>query len=73
MGAHQQAGRLIAEQLVEEVRRANLTTLSEEGRMDFTLPGAYGGRLTAYRIEVVAPESRIVAVSQLNRPLASEP
>jgi len=71
-GAHQSAGRVIMEQLLDQVRRANLTTLSEEGTMDFTLPGTMGGRLTAYRVEMVAPTTTIVAASRLNRPFEWE-
>lgn len=67
-GAHQRAGRVIMQQLLDQVRRANLATLSGEGKMDFTLPGTGSGRLTAYRVEMVAPETTIVAAARLNRP-----
>jgi hypothetical protein len=65
--AHQQAGHAIQEQLLDQVRQADLTLLNEKGTMDFRLAGTKAGRLTAYRVELSAPETIVVEANRLNR------
>ena len=55
--AHRKAGQLIRKQLLEEVRNADLRGLEKLGRMDFELPGAEGGSLTAVRVQGKHPET----------------
>jgi hypothetical protein len=56
--AHIRAGGRIRRQLLAEVRKADLRVLEHEGHMDFALPDADGGKLTAFRIEERAPGTK---------------
>ena len=67
--AHKQAGFYIRRQLLNQVARADLSELHRKGSMDFELPEADGGSLTAFRIEHSAPEVSIVPASRIGRPV----
>lgn len=65
LNAHRKAGFRIREQLLHEIQATNLTSLAANGWVDFVLPEADGGKLSAIRIEYVdqaifqVPSSRI--------------
>ena len=63
--AHRRAGQLIRRMLLNEVLAADIERLEKLGRMDFELPDAYAGSVTAFRIEVISPETYLVPVSHL--------
>ncbi len=66
--AHAEAGRRIRERLLGEVARCDLRELQTHGRKDFCLPGAPGGRLTAFRVADVSRETVRVPASQASHP-----
>jgi hypothetical protein len=66
--AHRRAGHLIRQQLLEQVRRADLSELDRAGQMGFTLPVAGGGSITAYRVVSRIPDRVSVAVNRLEQP-----
>ena len=65
--AHRRAGRLIRQQLLAEVRNADLRGLDKLGRMEFEIPGMDGGNLTAIRIQSVYPDTFEVDVGRLGQ------
>ncbi len=66
--AHRKAGFYIREQLLKQVPNADLRELHKRGFMDFELPEADGGSLTAYRIEHISPEFSSIPASRIGRP-----
>jgi hypothetical protein len=67
--ARRQAGFYIRQQLLNQVARANLSEIHRKGYMDFELPEADGGSMTAFRIEHIAPEFSTVPASRIGRPV----
>lgn len=65
--AHLRAGMMIRRRLVERVKTADLPRLQKEGRLDFLLPEAEGGRLSAFRVEGRAPATTTVHASRIGR------
>ena len=57
--AHRRAGRLIRRRLLEQVQRADLSSLLTDGRQDFELPGEVGGG-SLMAIRIVALSSDVV-------------
>jgi len=70
--AHLLAGQQIRQLLLRQVRAANLRVLEHEGHMDFTLPNAGGGRLTAFRVIDVAPDIVRIPIARIGHPGALE-
>ncbi len=70
--AHQRAGQRIRELLLDQVDRADLEELHRLGRMDFELPDAGSGTLTAFRVEGNSQHTFPVPPSLLGRPFDSE-
>ena len=66
--AHRKAGRQISRKLFHQVKKTDLGELLKTGRMEFTLPTESGGKLAAFRINVVYDESFTVPVIRLNHP-----
>lgn len=66
--AHKQAGFYIRKQLLKQVTKADLSELQRKGYMDFELPEADGGSLTAFRIEHISPEVSTAPASRIGRP-----
>jgi len=66
--ARRQAGFYIRQQLLNQVARADLSELHRKGYMDFELPEADGGSLTAFRVEHIAPEVSTVPASRIGHP-----
>ena len=57
LSAHRRAGALIREQLLSEVKAADLTSLERDGKQEFALPGDVGGgAIIAHRVVSVSPE-----------------
>lgn len=65
--AHLRAGRIIGERLIHQVRTVNSRDLERKGRMDFILPEAEGGQLTAFRVEGQAPRTTWAPASRVDR------
>lgn len=65
--AHRQAGYEIRELLLHEARKVEPEDLHKYGKIDFELPDADGGSLTAYRIEDISPEVFSVPESRLGQ------
>ena len=70
--AHKRAGKHIRGLLIEQVRNSDLLQLERLGRMDFELPEADGGRMTAFRVVDIAPDPIMVATEMLARPFELE-
>jgi hypothetical protein len=68
--AHLKAGMAIRRRLLERVRAANLRELRKEGRLDFVLPEAEGGKLSAFKVEGRAPTTTWVPSSRVGRVFA---
>lgn len=68
--AHHRAGTIIRRQLVERVRLADIGELERHGRLDFELPEAEGGRLTAFRVEARSNETVFLPHARLERAFA---
>jgi hypothetical protein len=66
--AHKKAGFYIREQLLTQVEKANLKELHKRGFLDFELPEADGGSLTAFRIEHISPEIFSIPISRTGHP-----
>jgi hypothetical protein len=62
--AHQRSGQAIRRRLLERVRATDVSALVKTGRMDFSLPEAEGGRLTAFRVEGKSPHLDLVPASR---------
>jgi hypothetical protein len=62
--AHQRAGQAIRRRLLEQVRATDVSALIRTGRIDFSLPEAEGGRLTAFRVEGKSPRLDLVPASR---------
>jgi hypothetical protein len=71
---HRRAGKLIRQRLLSVIGRTDLTARAGDARIDFELPANEGGRLSAYRIEDLAPEAetRWVSAARLGRPVQLE-
>jgi len=69
--AHKKAGNHIRKMLIEQVMKANLEELYSKGYMDFELPEAEGGSLTAFRIEHISPEVYQIPSLRIGRPIAA--
>lgn len=65
--AHRKAGHSIRRMLISVVASSDLRRLESEGTMEFQLPAQGGGRLTAFRIEAIAPEFVDVAENRVGR------
>lgn len=65
LNAHQRAGFHIRNQLLTQVNKSDLSDLRKQGSKEFLLPAADGGKLTAFRIEQVAPKSTQVPSSKI--------
>ncbi len=65
--AHRRAAFRISKLLLEQVTNCDLHELERLGRMDFELPSAVGGVLTAYRVEDVSSEMAQVSRTRINR------
>jgi hypothetical protein len=65
--AHLHAGKVIRDLLLRRVKATDVEHLRKEGRLDFVLPEAQGGRLTAFGIEGRAPTTTRVPGSRLGR------
>ncbi len=65
--AHLSAGMAIRKRLLQQVKIVDLARLRREGRFDFTLPKAEGGKLTALRVEARAPNTTLVPASRTGR------
>lgn len=63
--AHRRAGFHIREQLLRQVLLSELSQLRKFGKMEFVLPEADGGSLTAFRIEQIAPETISIPTSYI--------
>lgn len=70
--AHLAGGQLIRRRLLERVRAADVRQLEKLGRIDFALPDAEGGRLSALRVEARSPTTYRIAASQVGRPFEAE-
>jgi hypothetical protein len=70
--AHKKAGKYIRRLLLQQVRNSDLLQLERLGRMDFELPEADGGRVTAFRVVDIAPDPIMVATEILARPFELE-
>jgi hypothetical protein len=67
--AHRKAGFQIRRMLIREVLQSNLEELAASGRMDFQLPEADGGTLSALRVESISPQLYKVPISRVGIPL----
>lgn len=70
--AHKKAGKHIRGLLIEQVRNSDLLQLERLGRINFELPEADGGRMTAFRVVDIAPDPIMVATEILARPFELE-
>jgi len=70
--AHLRAGAMIRRRLIELVRAADEERLVGEGRLDFELPEAEGGKLTAYRVETRSPTTVSVSPSRIEHPFMAD-
>jgi hypothetical protein len=66
--AHKRAGFHIRKLLLKQVLSADLVDLEKMGRMDFELPEADGGTLTAFRVTDISPEHYKVPVQRIGHP-----
>ena len=66
--AHLRAGALIRRRLLHQIAAMDSDEIEIAGRVDFTLPEAEGGRLTAFRIEAVAPTVALTPWARVGRP-----
>ncbi len=64
--AHLRAGMAIRRRLLEQVKKADAEHLASQGRIDFVLPEAEGGKLSGFRVEARAPTTYLVPTSRLN-------
>lgn len=70
--AHRKAGRYIRKLLLKQVLSADLRKLEQLGKMEFELPQADGGSMTAFRVTGISPESMRVPASQIGHPFKLE-
>jgi hypothetical protein len=68
VNAHHRAGKQIRDALLDQVRQTDLRELERLGQMEFELPGAESGSLTAYRVEAVLPDLVSVRWNRIGRP-----
>jgi len=66
--AHRKAGFYIRQQLLKQVANVDLQELHRKGYVDFELPEADGGSLTAFRIEHIAPGVFNMPASRIGHP-----
>lgn len=66
LSAHRRAGQSIRRQLLAQVQKSDLGKLRTDGQMEFVLPDADGGSLTALRIEGISPRKFEVPTSRLD-------
>ncbi|MBC7341778.1 MAG: hypothetical protein H5U02_04930 [Clostridia bacterium] len=66
--AHKRAGFYIRKLLLKQVLTANLDDLEKTGKMDFELPEADGGSLTAFRVTDISPGQYTVPVTRIGHP-----
>ena len=66
--AHRKAGRVLASQLREAVRDADVDPLVRFGRMKFSLGDGEGGEMEAFRIEDADAEPHVVPEQLLGQP-----
>ena len=77
--AHQSAGHRIRQQLVGEINKSDLSALQRLGEMEFELPEAGGGSLTAFRVISASPDqynvfsSRVGVPFEINRTAENTP
>lgn len=65
--AHRRAGHSIRRMLISVVADADLRLLDTEGVMEFELKAKDGGRLTAIRVEAIAPDPIQVGENRIGR------
>ncbi len=65
--AHRRAGHSIRRMLISVVADADLRLLETEGAMEFELKAKEGGRLTAIRVEAIAPDLVQVGENRIGR------
>lgn len=70
--AHQTAGQHIRRRLLSEAATADLDDLDNAGRVDFELPEADGGSITAFRIDEISSEVVEIPGSHVNHPFHPE-
>jgi len=66
--SHKKAGFYIRKLLLKQVLTVKLDDLEKTGRMDFELPEADGGSLTAFRVIDVSPGKYTVPVTRIGHP-----
>lgn len=70
--AHLRAGALIRRRLIKQIQNLSRAEIETAGRLDFTLPDAEGGKLSAFRIEARSPNPTKVPWNGLGRPFVVE-
>ena len=70
--AHQSAGQQIRLMLVDQVRKADLSSIRRDGLMDFQLAYEDAGVLTAFRVQAKAPELEEIYENRLREPFKVE-
>jgi len=65
--AHRKAGYHIRTLLLRQVVKADLLELERLGEMNFELPEADGGSLTAFRITDISPQETLVPVNRIGQ------
>jgi hypothetical protein len=70
--AHQQAGGEIRDQLLNVIRDADREELDATGIMEFTLPVAGAGKLTAFRVIRVTEGVHEIPSGQVGRPIEAQ-
>ena len=70
--AHIRAGFRIRKLLLTQAANADFSELERTGRMDFELPGANAGSITAFRVIAVSQNLYTVPVSQVGDPFESD-
>lgn len=69
--AHRRAGHSIRRMLIKVVADADLRPLEAAGTMEFKLPAKGGGRLTAFRVEAIAPDLVELGENRIGRLVAA--
>ncbi|MFW9262828.1 hypothetical protein [Nostoc sp. CALU 546] len=66
--AHRKAGKHIRQLLLHKVCNSNLQQLEQIGKMDFELPKADGGSMTAFRVVEINTEAITIPYSKISHP-----
>lgn len=70
--AHRKAGFHIRDQLLRQISVSDLQPLRKLGQMEFFLPKADGGSLTAFRVEHIDPNTVQISIARLGELLSLE-